>query len=419
MTPRRILVAAWVLFVLYGYPGFMRADAVDELADSRTGAFTDWGSPLLTEIWRILGRAFSGPAPLFLLTGTLVLVGTYLLVRRARSERAAAFAAACVLLAPPLLATTAAISEDALLSAFLVTGAALLLEAERRQRIAGFVLLTLAAGLTPGAIVAVVPIVIAGLRWPARKQLLAALAACAMIAGVSWLLDRWLVDARTYRPEVRLAMADLTGTLRRTPSLDDAALARELPGVQLAPASRAVAQPTTDADRDALIAARTSFTRAHPGAYLRHRMTMMSHLLGIKRPKNWRTVATEFIPRATRLGMGHDAHHSPVQRALIWPVKAIGGTLLCRPFLYFFAGIALLGVALVRRHGLAAMLLLSGLGYEIALGVVLARPEYRDSHWMMMTTVIAATVIVWRELEARHERVLEQTDARVAHDDRG
>lgn len=442
MTPRRILVAAWSVFVVFGYPGFMRADTLDELVDSRTGAITDWHSPMLTELWRVLGRVFSGPAPLFVLQGTMLLLGTYALVRRVLPERTAAYAASAALLFPPLIATTALISEASTLSAFLVTGAAVLLGESRARKLGGLALLMVACGLESGAAIAVLPIVVAGLRWPFGRwrQLGTAALAWLVIAGIAFGLDQLLVEERSHRREVALAMFDITGTLDHAGKLDDATIERELPGVALAVTTdiqtraraahshpdklargdtRLFEPATTDAERDALMQARRSLSREMPMAYLRHRMHELSHVLGISRIKSWRPLFTEFVQnKESRIAVAHAAHHSLAQRILIWPVKKLGHTFLFRPYVYFFLGIVLLPLALVRRHGLAAMVLVSGIAYELALGIVTYTPNYNDSHWMMVATVIAAIVIAIRELEARYERVLEQAPLAVAHDDR-
>ena len=179
-------------------------------------------------------------------------------------------------------------------------------------------------------------------------------------------------------------------------------------------------EPTTfDDERAAIIAARRQLSRDMPVAYLRHRLHELTHVLGIKRPSSWHPLLTEFVQnKDTRMLIAHAAHHSLVQRILIWPVAKLPHTLLFRPFLYFFLGIVLLPIAIVRRHGLAAMVLISGLAYELALGIVTYAPAYSDSQWLMVATVMAAIVIAVRELKARHERVFEQAPVAVAHDDR-
>lgn len=426
LTPRRILVGAWLAFVLVGYPGYLRPDGVDELVDSRTGVITDWHSPMLTELWRVLGRLIAGPAPLFLLQGTMLLLGAYALARRGVPERRAAAAAAFVLLFPPLLSTTMLVSENATLTGFLMCGAALLLA---NRRVAGLALLGVAAGLQEGAALAVLPIVLVTLRWPGAtgrwRVLSTAFVAWAAITGLALGLVHVLVDQPTHRREAALAMVDIAGTLDHARPLQDSQIRHTLPGVSFAVATglqrhahaaRLFEAPTTQSERDGLIAGGEAISRALPLAYLRARVEDFARELGWSRDERWRTWNTDFVPNPTlRLGIAHAAHHSLLQRVLGWPGKLLSRTVLFRPYVYFLLGLLLVPVAFVRRNSVAAMVLVSGLVYELALGIVTAVPEYRDSHWMMTATCFAGLLLA---LEVRHERVEQQAPLAVAEYDR-
>ncbi|HEY6035273.1 MAG TPA: hypothetical protein VIV58_13455 [Kofleriaceae bacterium] len=416
MTPRRILIAAAIVFVLFGYPGFLRGGAMDELFDSRTGAFTDWGSPVFTEVWRLLGFLFAGTAPMFVLQGGLLLGGSYALLRRAIPERSAAWAATLVLLFPPLIVTNAFIGEDALLAGLLVTGFALVLEDCRWRRAGGVAVLVLACGMREGASLAVLPLVLA-VPWTAGRwrRIGVAVAVWSAILVLAFGLDRVLVDVRTHRREVRLAMVDIAGTLAHA-NLDDAALGElHLPfavttGIsaraKLANAKRQtdhgdarLFEPITDATRDAVIAARPALSRAQPAAYLAHRVHELAVLLGLRRAPHMRPVFYSEFATSKPAGFAllQMAHHSLAQKLLIWPVRKLSRTRLFRPYLFFFLAIVLLGVAIVRRHGLAAVVLASGLAYELVLGITAADPGYSDSQWLMVGTTLAAWLIASRE----------------------
>lgn len=436
LTPRRILVGAWVVFVLFGYPGYMQPDGLDELVDSRTGVITDWHSPMLTELWRVLGRVIAGPAPLFLLQGTMLLLGAYALARRILPERRAALAAAAILLFPPLISTTVLVSEDATLTGFLVCGAALLLA---NRRLMGLAMLVVAAGLQEGAALAVLPIMIATLRWPTVttrwKSLVTAVVAWGVVTGLAFGLVQLLIDEPTHRREAALAMVDIAGTLATSRHLEDPTIRHMLPGVSFAVATelqqharkashsspdaganRVFEAPTTRSERDGLIEGREAISHALPLAYLGVRVKVFGRVLGFSRDKRWRTWNKDFVPSPKqRLGIAHAAHHSLIQRILSWPVKLVSKTLLFRPYVYFFLGLVLLPVACIRRTGLAAMLLMSGLVYELTLGVVTAAPEYRDSHWMMVATCFAALLVA---LEVRNKRVEQQAPLVVTENDR-
>ena len=445
MTPRRILAGSWVVFLVYAYPGYMRYDAADELTDSRAGSISDWHSPMLTELWRLVGRAISGPAGMLALQSLLLLVGSYALLRRAIADRTAAIAAACVLLAPPLIATSAVIDGEAQLAAVLVAGAAALASSRPRVRIAGLGLLVVAAGMCDGAALAIFPIVVALWRWPSGavrwRQVAVATATWLAIAGAAAGIDALLVDMHTRRPDVELAMVDIVGTLDHM-DVDDGDPAAALAGVPLASPSdvlerarrgygrvddyargddRVFDPPSTAGERDALIAARRTLARTAPLAYARHRAHVLAQLLGLgRRPPRWLPLYTKFVPSpGDRTVLEFDAHHSLAQRILTAPVRALARTVLFRPWLYAIAALVLVGVAAVRRRGLALVVLASGLCYELARGLETARPDYRDSHWLIVATALALALAIARpRSELGDERVGDETALGVADDHR-
>jgi hypothetical protein len=213
-------------------------------------------------------------------------------------------------------------------------------------------------------------------------------------------------------------MRDIAGTIAAAGTLDDATITRELPGVRFAvPAgiqarartsikhpydldhgeARLFEPATTLAGRDALIDGSRRISWLAPGAYLHHRVDVLRHVLALSRDKRWRPVHTEFVqPAGNRLVLAHAARHSLIQRAVIAPVRALGRTFLFRPYLYFALALVLLGAAFARRDGLVAMLLISGIGYELALGLVTTVPQFRDSGWLIVATVLATILTVFR-----------------------
>lgn len=433
MTTRRILLAAAIVFVLFGYPGFLHGQTVDALFDSRTGGFTDWGSPIFTEIWRVVAFAFDGTAAMFVLQGGLLLGGCYALLRRALPDRSAAWGATLVLLLPPLIVTTALISEDAMLAGLLVTGYALVLEEGRWRRAGGVAVLVLACGMQEGASLAVLPLVLT-VPWTTQRwrRFAVAVAVWAAILVLAFAFDRVVVDSRTHRREATLALVDLTGTIAHA-NLDDAAL-RELhvpfavttqitARARIANAKRQtdhgdtrLFEPVTDDTREAVIAARRTLSRAEPRAYLAHRIHEFAVLLGLQRDPHMKPIFfSEFAPsKKAGLEISHMAHHSLVQKLLIWPVRKLSKTPLFRSYLFFFLAVVLLAVAVVRRHGLAAAVLASAIAYELVLGITTFDPCYADSQWLRVATTLAAWLIV---LKTRHERIGEQAPLGVADND--
>ena len=170
-------------------------------------------------------------------------------------------------------------------------------------------------------------------------------------------------------------------------------------------------RPETPAERDALFEARDTAVREHPSAYLRARWRVLEHVLGIgKRHKDWSGAYTEFAPSLdASISMRHRARHSAVQEWLIRPVAVLSHTLLLRPVLYALLALVLLGVAIVRRDREALLWLVSGIGYELAQLFDVVHPQYRDSHWLLVATALAAVIAIarWRS-EPGDERVGDQ-----------
>jgi hypothetical protein len=422
LTPRWILIAGWIAFLMYAYPGYLKTDGADMLADSRVGEFTDWHSPMMTEVWRIVGRVISGPAGMLFLQSLLLLAGSYQLLRRAMSDRAAAIAAVCVLVSPPIIATTALVSAEAQLASFVIAGAAALASPQLRIRLLGLGAMFVACGMREGAALAAVPIILASFRWcddaPRLQRLALAAAASVIVVGAACGANRVLVDFETDRNEVAHAMSDVIGTLRYAKDLGDANVQHLLAGVPLATSTeiqnhaksvyskpgkyaagetRVFDPPATEAEREAVLSARYTVARAAPGAYLAHRWHVFRGILGFS--KTWSPLYTEFTQNAgVREGLRHAAFHSLLQSTLIRPVHWLSGTFLFRPYLYAVLALLLLPVAVIRKERDTAVLLASGLSYELGLMFVANRAEYRDSHWMIAATVVAIILLVTRKL---------------------
>jgi len=389
ITPYRILGAAAVLFLLYAYPGYMHGDAANQLVDSRTGDFTDWQPPIMTEVWRVLGMVIAGPPAMLILQAGLLLVGSYQLARRVMTERAAALAAGAVLVLPPVLVTNAVITPEVLCAGLLVSGTAALLAERLWVRLVGLGLVALACGLHDTAPVAAFPIVLVYfvVRPETARIRRIAIAAGAWLAAVlvAWGLSWVLVDIQTDRDAVELAAHDVPGMLRyaHLGATEKATLLAGVPD----------GFPQTTAEAEALVAARSTLIRKAPAAYLRHRARFFVRVLGFT--KSWSPVYTQFISnREHAIGLQHLARHSSVQAALIASVRAV--SFLLEPFLYLAALVALLPLAIMRRHRLAIVLLVSALASELSLFFTASRVELNDSHWMIVAVILAAAMLLKR-----------------------
>ncbi len=432
LTPRRILIGGWVVALLYAWPGYLRVDGADQLVDSRTGVFTDWHSPVMTEVWRIVGRAIAGPAGMLLLQSGLLLFGAYAVFRRVlRRDRSAAWAAVGVSLFPPVLATTGVISAEAQLAGWFVAGIGALMSDRRRIRLVGLGLFALGIGMRDGVALVALPLLVVLFHWRGeqgwRRLVLAVLAWVAIVA-LSIGVERLLVDQHTRRFEVELATSDITEILRRGPTMSDRELTNLLAGTPLVTPTGIQAKaktheplfdaPSTDAQRVAMVDARHAMIRAAPGAYLRTSWHRLYRELGLPRSRNWKSLYIKFVEvPAHSETLAYRASHSKVQRWLIVPVRLLSRTFVFRPYLYAYLGVVLLGIALAWRRRLVVAVLVSGALSELALGFVSPFPAYRDSHWMIVAVVISTVLLGAHRLQTRDERVDQQTASGRTRDD--
>ena len=404
LTSRRILASGWVVFLLYAWPGYLQTDGAEQLAAaaSRKGRFDDWHAVVMTEIWRMVGRVIAGPAGMLVLQSGLLLLGTYAIVRHLASERTAAWTAVAILLFPPLVTTTGLVSAEAQLAAFFAAGAAGLMSPRRNRRLLGLGALLFGIGMRDAVALAALPIVLGLFAWgntSGWRRRGVAIAAWIAIALGAFGLERLLVNKHTLQPEERLAKNDIINILRNAPPIGDARLHELLAGTPLV-ATIDIQEPifrgdTSLPERKALIAARRALIREQPAAWLAHRGRRLHAELGLPPSREWPALYTSFVdsPEQAR-DIAHWSQHSFVQRVLIAPVRWLSETPLFRPYVYAILALVLLALAIAWRQRVAAIVLASGIVYELSVGWFSVRPAYRHSHWMIVATVLAAALLV-------------------------
>ncbi|HEU0036473.1 MAG TPA: hypothetical protein VFQ53_37935 [Kofleriaceae bacterium] len=425
MRPRWIVVAAWLVFLLYAYPGYLPTSGVDQLASAYRDAFQDPQAAIMIELWRTVCLAMSGPAGMLLLQSGLLVAGSFVVFARAWPARTAAYATAGMLLAPPVLATTAVIATESQMVGFLAAAIACLTSPRRAVRLLGLAACVIACGIQTGGPVATLPIVVLGFAWRIDRGWRRY-----AIAGATWLgvallaagLAHLLVDEDWRTTELTRAAVDVVGTLAHAPALDDAHARDALAGVPVRGAdlqARARQQhgdpvrfaegsdallvwPTERSAIDATIDARARLARAYPGAYLAHRADVFARVLGLRDTEGWEPVYTDFLDaRGNREIVAHDARHSPVQKLLTAPVRALGGTPVFWPVIYAALAVVLLALAFRWRERWIAIVLASGLAFEASLFATVAIPQFRQSHWLIASVVMSA---IWLGLRWRGRR---------------
>jgi hypothetical protein len=386
LTPLRILAIGWVLFLLYAYPGYLDTAAGDMLMDARSFEFGDWHSPVIARLWWVLGLFFGGPPVILALQSLLFVGGAYALLRRVWSERAAAIVACAVLLFPPVLVREAVICQASMFAGFALAGTALVTSPHPRRKIGGLALLLLACDFHEGAPFAVLPLVVLGLEWRAglprvRRYAIAALAFGVVLLG-SIALERSIVQVRGYRKEILLARYDVKGIAK--------ALGRENE-----PRIVAALAPTSETPTD-VIAERRALIEEAPGAYAAHRVRHLRHMLFAR--SKLQTSLVEHPPHIAMLS--YRARSSVVQRALTAPVRFVARSPIVMPLIYLVVAVGVLGFALVRRQRAVAMIVASGLAWELGAALFTSSAQLKNSHWLVVTAVLAVALAAARRTPA-------------------
>lgn len=435
VSPKALLIAAWLGVVLYAFPGYMSFDSVLQLEQARTGVFGLGHPPVMGVLWALCDAAIAGPLGMLLIQVTCFVAGAYLLLRQRLSARAAATATLAIAWFPPIATVLAVIWKDSQMTGFLVLGIALLLSPRRGTRLAGLAVLSLATAMRYNALtITLAPVVLLFVwspqpRWYVRYPL--ALAAWIAITVVPSVINAQLVSERVYLWHDSLALCDITGTLRYADDLPDAELAAALAGTPalvttdiqrtarttFPPDSIPIAQrpsfgggtfipslwtttfhlfepPTTAAQRDAITAAWRAIVLGHPGAYLAYRWEVFREVIHLGDRRISSAVYSSFTDSGDRAGsakrLGHNAVSSHLQRGLHTFMGWIATSWLFRPWIYVALSLVCLPLCVRDRRLLA--LVLSGLANEAALLVLAPTTDFRYSIWLVVSTVLA---IVW------------------------
>ncbi|HSN26085.1 MAG TPA: hypothetical protein VLT45_07360 [Kofleriaceae bacterium] len=429
-TPRQILVAGWLGFMLYAYPGYMSYDSVFQLGEARAGRFSDQHPPAMAELWRIVDHVITGPIGMLLLQSVCFLAGVYLLFRRRMQPRTAAIAASLVLWFPPVSSVMAVIWKDSQMSAYIVLGTALILEPRRAWKLAGLALLVLGTAMRHNGLATTFPIVVVLFSWdPAHrfvKRHAIALAVSIAVIGAAQLVTRVLTDEPRHGWSTSFALVDITATLRYVePTIPDDQLRALLAGTTVLPehdlheatrreplgewvtaywdtAYSFFAVPKTAAERDAMTAAWRRVVPSHLGAYLTYRLEVFRRLLGLPPVHlaspvyNWFTDIQDIYGSAVKAG--HDAGPAKVQDLLRRAMHWLGATYVFWIMTYAVLALLLIPFCFWDREVLA--LVASAILSEAALFVVAPTTDWRYSFWLVLAVVLAIVLVVARRYTA-------------------
>jgi hypothetical protein len=403
-----ILVAGWLVFLVYAYPGFISPDTIAQLDQARGAPIGDWHPPVMVVMWRACLLFFDGTLPMLVLQSVTFLLGTEGVLRRF-APRAAPVLAVGVLLFPPVMAVMAVIWKDSQMAGYLIAGAAALLSPSRRWKVAGCGFLFLATAVRYNAFAASLPLV--GLlfvwneSWSRVRRYTLALVVWLLVTASAAGANSLLATQKDYPWHNSVALFDLAGVVRFSHVHADAELRELLRGAPLVVVedikrrTRAVYSPRmhwqlTHGDtrifdvplHSQLPDVRSAWVRAvttQPRAYLFHRWRVFQDTLGLRHANT--PVWDESL-----------AKHARIQALWIGALESVESSSLFRPYLYFLVAIALLFMS----SRVTGALLASGLACELSLFVAAPSSDYRYSHWMIVCTTIACVAIFCARLTA-------------------
>lgn len=430
-----ILLAGWLVFIVYAYPGVCTMDSFDQLKEGRAWFFTDSHPPIMAAIWGILDRIVAGPLPMLVLQSTMFLAGLYLLLKRAMAPRSAAIVTCVLLLFPPVLVPMAMIWKDCHMAGFLLLGTAGILDSRRNVKLLGLGALVLATALRYNALGATLPLVVLLFEWAPGKRWLAryaiAIGTWFAVVVVAFSLNALLTDRKMHFWHSSMALADIVGTLAHVDEdIPDAELLRVLGPTQIRVQSDVHGTirrlykphdfqqlisgeqrlwdvnitgdvPTPEPQRDAIGAAWKEIVFGNLGAHVAYRFDNFAETLGLRKefhgatvvPHHWQYQGMlEYMgltPGATRL-------QRKTHLANLWLAKH---TPLFRPHVYMLLAVLLL--ALAWRHRDVLAILASGLCMELTMLPLGGTPDYRYSHWMVVCTCLGVVMLFARRRATR------------------
>jgi len=425
-----VLGVAWLLVIVYAFPGQMTPDTFDHLGEARLGIYTDGHPPALDLLFDVIDHV--APIPLTILVAETAgfLLGLYLILRRTFAPERAAWIAAALFVFPPVMTTMVCVWKDSLMPALLVLGIAGLMSEQRGRRLAGLAALCGASAVRYNAFAATLPLVALLFEWergmPWLKRYAIAAAAWLGITAAAFAFNRALVDVEMHYWESSLAVHDIAGTLAHVDGeLPDAELEQLLAGSELRVHDHIHARirevytpknffpllsgdralwtlpfyghdPAPEAQRDAIARAWWQIVTSYPRAYAAHRLAVMGQVLSLSRGRAVQAVLRRaFDYPQGPIDAGTGTRWSELQLALTDALTVLWKrTALFEPWMYLV--IALLVVPLALRHRDVLALLASGILLEATLLPLAPTPDYRYSQWMILCTCISAAVLVAR-----------------------
>lgn len=432
-NPATVLLVAWAILLIYGFPGQMTQDSYDHIREARARLYSDAHPPIINWVWAFLDYFIPGPFGMYLLQTGLFLAGLYSILQWLLAPRRAAWVTAAVLLYPPIGVVMSVIWKDCMMAGLLAIGIAGVVSPHRWRKLLGLVAICLGTAMRYNAFGATAPILVLLFEWrpgmPWLRRYALATAAWLVVTLAAFSINKRLTDRPMHYWISSLAVYDIVGTYANLDrDVPDEELARALAGTNVLVTKDLHAtmrelystrsffpilnHPTKtlwnlpinyydaapEAQRDAIARAFWNTLRTYPAAYAKHRLRVTAAVIDLESKRQGGAI----IKRDARdptfmhqqgLATGYSKAQMKISRKLQWLAKH---TPLFTPWVYLLISLLLLPLALRQRDTLA--LVLSGLGMESSLLFLAHSVDYRYSHWMVLTTVLGCMMVVVRRV---------------------
>lgn len=428
MSTRASLVACalatfgFLLAALAFYPGVFTFDSLDQFAQARSGAFTDWHPPAMAALWFVLDKLHEGPELLFfthlaLLWAGLAAIGAALALSGA-PRLGACFP--LIGLLPFVFNYEGVLWKDVALASAWICAAGLAFAQRARQRpLPRWLFAFLVALFVYGALVrsnsifAAAPLgfyLLGGriLRGAPLRQIaaLAAIPIALVVTGA--MLNRVILHVEPQHPEASLMLFDIAGVSHE-------AHVELLPG-EWPPGERTrllacyrpqawdymgmghcAGLPERLGDQDLwggreLASTWLAAVTGHPLAYILHRAAFTNAIMRWRGPY----VARDFAEsEMTDLRWRHVPNAVSVwYRTMVGTLEA---TPLFRPYFWFLASLAVAALATLATDSPAARfagaLGASGGLYLATYAVFGVAPDFRYAYWSILATLAGAAAL--------------------------
>lgn len=423
-APVIMAILGMMLSIAAFFPGFMTNDSFDQLAQARTGIFSDWAPPVMAFLWRYVDMVIRGPFGMLFLQTLLWWSSLAIIVLCVwRKHWFASIAIAIIGFWPSSFSMFGFIWKDIQMTAFLAMAIALIfLAVERDSRwplICALPFLLYGTAVRHNAIFAAFPIVL-WLGWLLTKDIRSVpwRGSAVLLFSVVMLLCPQAMNrslATIHRlPSQQLLLFDLAGVSSQVNTnfipiqYQPYCLPMDTLRKKYDPALVGFLYWGPDSKTNLLISSDPNYFASlkkqwckviptHMMAYLRHRLGVFTYQLGLGSNAPWSYVKPALEYRKD-FGIAWDP--SIFSKSLFDSFDRINTSILFRPYPYL---LILLGCFVLSVKGalkgvklplLAMMFALSGLMYQCSYLLISLGSDLRFCHWVIICACFAPMVLL-------------------------